>query len=150
MNDGRVTKIDSFPILSYPLFNMSKLFLPDDVLAIIRAFAKPFGTRLDWRTCKRNESRRIKASNKALSLWYKWFIGNSPLNHEIQSWTFYGRRHLIRESRFRFWTMVRDEEPAENDPEFYEKKFIGPHLIPCMVANGAPPEYYMGDVSLIV
>jgi hypothetical protein len=130
---------------------MNKMILPDDVLGIIRAFSKPLGLRLDWRTCKRNESRRIKGSNKALSLWYKWFIGpDSPLNHEVQSWTFYGRRHLIYESRIRFWTMVRDEDPLEDDSEFYEKKFVSKHLIPRMVASGATCEYYMYDVSLIV
>jgi hypothetical protein len=130
---------------------MTKMILPDDVLGIIRAFSKPFGTRLDWRTCKRNESRRIKGSNKALCLWYKWFIGpDSPLNAEIQSWSFYGRRHLIRESKFRFWTMVIDERPEEADPEFYEKRFVSMHMMPRMAANGATCEYYMCDVSLIV
>jgi len=130
---------------------MSKMILPDDVLGIIRAFSKPFGTRLDWRTCKRNESRRIKGSNKALCLWYKWFIGpDSPLNVEIQSWTFYGRRHLVNESRIRFWTMVHAEDPTDYDPEFYEKRFLVFNEMPRMVANGSTCEYYMCDVSLIV
>jgi hypothetical protein len=129
---------------------MSKLFLPDDVLRIIRAFAKPFGTRLDWRTCKRNESRRIKGSNKALCLWYKWFIGNSPLFQEIQSWSFYGRRHLIRESRFRYWTLVGREDPLEQDPEFYEKKFVFFYENILMLGNGTTCEYHMSYVSLIV
>ena len=129
---------------------MVKMILPDDVLGIIRAFSKPIGTRLDWRTCKRNESRRIKGSNKALCLWYKWFVGNTPLFREIQGWSFYGRRRLIRESRIRFWTMVLDENPAEDDPEFYEKRFVLFHEIPAMVATGATCEYYMADVSLIV
>lgn len=128
-----------------------KMILPDDVLGIIRAFSKPFGTRLDWRKCKRLESGRIKRSNKALSLWYKWFIGpDSPLNAEVQTWTFYGRRRLIRESRFRFWTMVTDEVPAEDDPDFYEKRFVSTHLIPRMVAHGSTCEYNMCEVSLIV
>ena len=129
---------------------MGKMILPDDILGIIRAYSKPIGTRLDWRTCKRNESRRIKGSNKALCLWYTWFIGSSPLEREIQSWTFYGRRHLIRESRFRFWSLVLPEDPAEDDPEFYEKRFVGFHEPPRMVSVGAPCEYYMGHVSLIV
>jgi hypothetical protein len=129
---------------------MNKLF-PDDVLDIIRAFSKPIGTRLDWRTCKRNESRRIKGSNKALSLWYKWFIGpKSTLFQEIETWTFYGRRHLIRESRLRFWTLVVREDPRDEDPEFYEKRFVFFNVNPRMVANGATCLSYMGDVSLIV
>jgi hypothetical protein len=130
---------------------MNKMILPDDVLDIIRLFSKPIGTRLDWRKCKRNEARRIKGSNQALSLWYKWFIGpDSPLNAEVQAWTFYGRRRLIRESRIRFWTMVPDEVPTEDDPDFYEKRFVSTHLIPRMMAHGSTCEYYMGDVSLIV
>jgi hypothetical protein len=158
MNGGYATKhpivywnkIDSFILFLDKLFNMSKMILPDDVLGIIRAFAKPIGTRLDWRTCKRNESRRIKGSNKALSLWYKWFIGDSPLNAEVQSWSFYGRRHLVHESRLRFWTMVLPEDPQNQDPEFYEKRFLLFNEMPRMVANGSTCEYYMGDVSIIV
>jgi hypothetical protein len=132
--------------------NPNKMILPDDILDIIRAFSKPIGTRLDWRTCKRNESRRIKGSNKALCLWYKWFINrpHSPLYAEIQSWSFYGRRRLIRESKIRFWTIVLVEDPAPDDPQFYEKRFVFFNEIPNMVAYGATCEYYMSDVSLIV
>jgi len=128
---------------------MSK-FLPDDVLLLIREFSRPFGIRLDWRKCKRKEAWRIKSSNKALSLWYTWFVGNHPLNDEIQSWSFYGRRKLIRESKLRFWTLVFVEDPDTQDPEFYEKRFVLFNKIPRMVASGATCEFYMADVSLIV
>ena len=139
--------------LLIPLFfSCITMILPDDVLHIIRAFSRPIGTRLDWHTCKRNESRRIKGSNRALCLWYKWFIGrvDSPLNAEIQDWTFYGRRHLIRESRLRFWTIVLHENPLECDPEWYEKRFVFFDEMPRMVANGSSPEIHMTYVSLIV
>ena len=129
---------------------MTKMILPDDVLGIIRDFSKPIGTRLDWRTCKRNESRRIKGSNLALCLWYKWFVGDTPLFQEIQSWSFYGRRHLIRISRIRWWTLVFVEDPDEDASEFYEKRFMLYPEIPRMVAHGATCEHYMADVSLIV
>jgi hypothetical protein len=124
------------------------MILPDDVLTIIREFTRPIGLRLDWRTCKRNESRRIRGSNRALLLWYKWFFGTHPLYQEIQYWTFYGRRHLLYESRIRFWTQVTGE-PSEQDPEWYEKRYallnIGsiPHL-------SFPIEVHMAQVSLIV
>jgi len=124
------------------------MVLPDDVLQIIREYARPIGLRLDWRRCKRNESRRIKGSNRALLLWYKWILGNRPVYPEIQDWTFYGRRHLLYESRRRFWTDVSGE-PSEQDPEWYEKRFIWIH--DGTYSNLAfPLEVHMADVSLIV
>ena len=127
---------------------MKPMILPDDVLRIIKDFSRPIGLRLDWRRCKRNESRRIKMSDRALLLWYKWILGNRPLYPEIQYWTFYGRRHLLYQSRIRFWTHVPGE-PLEQDPEWYEKRFM-------MLDNGSysnisfPLEMNMADVSLIV
>jgi hypothetical protein len=103
------------------------LILPDDILTIIREFSRPIGLRLDWRTCKRKESRRIKMSDRALREWYRWIIGRDqihPLYEEIKDWSFYGRRHLILESRRRFWSTGLSEEPTENDREWYEKKYI--------------------------
>ncbi len=122
-----------------------KMEFPDDVLDHIRGFAKPLGLRLDWRTCKRKESRRIKGSNLALLLWYKWFLGQGPLYTEIEKWSFYGRRHLLYESRLRFWSHVQGD-PTEEDPEWYEKQFMRyplPH-------SPFPMEVHMADVSLIV
>lgn len=131
---------------------MSRMILPDDVLRVIREFSKPIGTRLDWRTCKRQESRRIKMSNRAICLWYKWYIGKcvSPLYKEIMEWSFYGRRHLLRESRIRHWTnQVTFEIPKENDPEYYEKRFIMREEWPPMVAIDSI-EFHMSRVSLVV
>lgn len=127
-----------------------KMILPDDVLMIIKEFSRPFGLRLDWRQCKRKESGRIKGSNLALLLWYKWGLGRHPrhsvhpLYQEIQDWTFYGRRHLIYESKFRFWTQAPDR-----DDEWYEKRFR-------MIDDGFHQnmafqvEVHMANVSLIV
>jgi hypothetical protein len=129
-----------------------KLILPDDVVRIIREYSKPIGTRLDWRTCKRKESRIIKMSNRAICLWYKWYIGKggSPLYEEIMTWTFYGRRHLLWESRIRHWTdQVAFETPQENDDEYYEKRFILREEWPAMVALDSI-EFHMSRVSLIV
>ncbi len=128
---------------------MQKMILPDDVLGLIKEYSMPIGTRLDWRTCKRKESRRIKMSNRALNLWYKWIIGpgECALFKEVNDWTFYGRRHLIWESRRRFWTQMQ-----LNDDEWYEKKFMR-----CVARNGWPYfmtanyiEVHMHKVSLIV
>lgn len=134
---------------------MAKVMIfPDDVLYLIKEYLRPFGLRLDWRRCKRNESRRIKGSNRALLLWYKWILGRHPMHpihpvyREVQDWTFYGRRHLIYESRNRNWTQVTGE-PTEQDREWYEKRFM-------LVDDGFhqnmafPVEVHMANVSLIV
>jgi len=130
------------------------MVFPDDVLKIIKEFSLPIGLRLDWRQCKRLESGRIKMSNRALLLWYKWIMGRHPLREshplfeEIRDWTFYGRRHLLYESRLRFWTQVSGE-PTEHDPQWYEKRYV-------MVDDGYhqhvryPIEVHMSQVSLIV
>jgi len=128
------------------------MILPDDVLVLIREFSRPIGTRLDWRTCKRHEARRIKMSNRALCLWYKWYIGKgyNPLFGEILSWTFYGRRHLLWESRIRHWTFVDiSQEPEEDDSEYYEKRFMIQGIWPQMVALDSI-EFDMSRVSLVV
>jgi len=130
------------------------MILPDDVLKIIREYSLPIGLRLDWRHCKRNESRRIKMSNRALLLWYKWILGyhplyeTHPLYQEIQEWTFYGRRHLVYESRFHFWTQLAGE-PTEQDSEWYEKRY---NLVDDGVHRNMPfpIEVHMSHVSLIV
>jgi hypothetical protein len=125
------------------------MILPDDILRIIKEYSMPIGTRLDWRTCKRKESRRIKMSNRALTLWYKWLIGpgERALFNEVSEWTFYGRRHLIWESRRQLWTQIE-----LNDEQWYEKRFMmfvqregWPDF---MTANYV--ELHMYKVSLIV
>ncbi len=66
------------------------------------------------------------------------------------SWTFYGRRHLLWESRVRHWTReVVFELPTEQDPEYYEKRFMIRDEWPQMVAIDSV-EFHMRRVSLIV
>ena len=126
---------------------LSKLF-PEDILTMVNEFIRPCGLRLDWRTCKRKESRRIKMSDRALTLWYKWIFGPGyhPLFEEIKRWSFYGRRHLIRVSRTRrFWTM-------ENTDNHYEKKYreLSPYDNPIHTTWAGGIERDMAKVSLIV
>jgi hypothetical protein len=122
------------------------MILPEDVLGLIREFSRPIGLRLDWRTCKRNESRRIKGSNQALLLWYEWFINGRqfklPLFDEVKTWTFYGRRRLIRVSRYRFWTL--------NPRGWYETKFVEVAQEGWPMLQTHNVEVNMGKVSLIV
>ncbi len=120
---------------------------PEDILDIIRAYARPFGLRLDWRTCKRREARKIRQSNLALLLWYKWFLGEGTLYREVNTWSFYGRRHLLYVSRLRYWTQVQGD-PTEEDPQWYEKRFM---LAYHPIRQAAfPIEHHMMDVSLSV
>ena len=140
-------KIDSIFVHITGCVNGMKMILPDDVLGLIKEYSRPFGTRVDWRTCKRNESRRIKGSNLALHLWYQWFINGRqrelPLYDEIEHWTFYGRRRLVRESRYRFWT--------QDTRDWYERRFVevAQEGWPVLQAH-AFVEIPMGEVSLIV
>lgn len=123
------------------------MILPDDVTRIIKEYSRPIGTRLDWRTCKRQEAWRIKGSNRALLCWYEWFINarqaQVPLFDEIKTWTFYGRRRLIKQSRVRFWTQ------APHD--WYERKFVeaAQEGWPLLQTNESV-EIPMAQVSLIV
>lgn len=41
------------------LRRMKKMYLPDDVLMLIKEFSLP-RTRIDWRICKRSESKIIE------------------------------------------------------------------------------------------
>ena len=132
---------------------IAKMFwLPMDVLERIKEYASPIMTRLDWRTCKRKESRRIKMSNRALCLWYKWIMGPGihPLYEEIKGWTFYGRRHLIQESRKRYWTRIKIKTCLEDDPEWYEQRYIRYGMNDYILHSTTSIESHMCGVSLIV
>ncbi len=71
--------------------------LPDDILHLIRGFAKPIGTRLDWRTCKVAESNIILYHNRyTLNLCWYTYMETMAMVQEILTWTLYGRRRAIR------------------------------------------------------
>ena len=112
----------------------SQLYLPNDIIEIIRQYSRPIGLRLDWRTCKRDESKRIKNSNIALIQWYKylfnldndlrWISQHAMMDHII-NWSFYGRRHLIWASKHNYWTDgVIAQQPSDNDPNWYKQMFV--------------------------
>ncbi len=70
---------------------------PDDILHLIRLYAKPIGTRVDWRTCKRNESILIFRHNILnLQLCEHYFRYTQTMFREILDWTLYGRKHTLR------------------------------------------------------
>jgi hypothetical protein len=122
---------------------------PKEIQQLIIEYAKPIGLRLDWRTCKRKESRRIKMSNRALELWLKYMFG-VRLTEEMMKWTFYGRRHLIWASKRGFWTNgILPHKPDEKDPNWYKKQYVwlAQNTVPLY---NLPVEMIMCDVSLIV
>jgi hypothetical protein len=89
---------------------------PDEVLGIIRAYAKPMGRR-DWKTCKQHESNVILWHNQ-YTLNHSWTVYSETRNmaYEIASWTLHGRRralqHLIQ------WLPA----PVQPDGDWYENR----------------------------
>ena len=94
--------------------------LPDEILQLIRLYAKPIGTRLDWRTCKLPESSHISRQNQQnLYLCNHYFRYTQTMCLEIMEWTLYGRDRTLR-NVLRWphvWLPV-----AEND--WYEHRFM--------------------------
>ena len=98
--------------------------LPNDVLRIIREYAKPC-TRPDWKTCKQTEALCIKMTN--YDFHYRTFnlfhYTMKELSNEIASWSLYGRIKLIRILRTnRLWHPVATQD-------WYEltlRKYIDP------------------------
>jgi len=70
---------------------------PQDVLRIIRAFAKPIGTRKDWRSCKQHEAMLIWRHNEFnLHLCNYHFQYTQTINREIIEWTLFGRKRTLQ------------------------------------------------------
>ena len=123
---------------------------PKDIERLIIEYARPIGLRLDWRQCKRKESRLIKMSNRALGLWMKYMFG-AIFTENLMKWTFYGRRHLIWASKREYWThgLIPSEPTEEEDPNWYKKQYVW--LAQTMTPLYTYPiELIMSDVSLIV
>jgi hypothetical protein len=63
---------------------------PQEILAIISEYAKPYRTRRDWRTCKRQEARAIYLLNRdslhtiSDQIGMEWF-------DIIREWSMYDR-----------------------------------------------------------
>lgn len=71
--------------------------LPEDVVLIIGHFSRPF-TRVDWRTCKRNEAMLIQQTNVDTIHYLEnlYYINAPQLYREIRYWPLYDRTVLIR------------------------------------------------------
>ena len=81
-------------VSNYPLYTME---FSDDILSVIRDFSRPIGTRLDWRTCKRDEANVIHWHNR-YTLNHSWHIYTETryMTEEIATWTLHGRRRALR------------------------------------------------------
>jgi hypothetical protein len=71
--------------------------LPEDVVRIIGAFSKP-RTRVDWRTCKKQEALLIKQTSlDSIHFLENLYYINAPqLYREIRYWPMYDRIVMIR------------------------------------------------------
>ena len=68
---------------------------PDDVLRLIRSFAKPKWTRPDWRTCKWNEAEHIRRYCRFIRVISSIVFYENALLEETNQWTLYGASFLL-------------------------------------------------------
>jgi len=73
---------------------------PDDVLQLIRAFAKPRWTRRDWRSCKRNECLNIYHYHLFIRYVSNVVFINHALLPETDTWTLFGVSCLLFKLKF--------------------------------------------------
>jgi hypothetical protein len=78
---------------------------PDDVLQIIRAFAKPKWTRDDWRTCKRKEAEIIWQYERFIRYVRTVVFYQHDLLDETDQWTLYGAAYLLFTLKHILWTV---------------------------------------------
>jgi len=79
--------------------------LPEDVLQLIRAFAKPKWTRPDWRTCKRYESEQIRRYDRFIRYVWSIVFYENALLEETNQWTLYGSTYLLFTLKHLLWTV---------------------------------------------
>lgn len=94
---------------------------PDDILHLIRLYAKPYGTRRDWRSCKQHEAILIWRHNDFnLHLCNYHFHYTQSIYREIIGWTLYGRKRSLRNLlRYPdFWLPVTPEH------DWYENRLM--------------------------
>ncbi len=83
------------------------MILPDDVLAIVRAYSKPIGTRVDWRTCKREEADLIYSFDYHITD----VIPRNLLHHEVLEWSLFGKLWLISAPHHHLYARYRPRLP---------------------------------------
>jgi hypothetical protein len=92
--------------------------LPVDVLRVIKEFSGPIMTRADWRTCKRHEAEIVEEKNERV-LYYldktkKRWNCNPEETHEINHWTLYGKKWLMRAPE---WRCIAQRRPPLIPPK---------------------------------
>lgn len=88
---------------------------PEDVVQIIRDFARPLWTRPDWKWCKWEESICIKQKNRDSLLLCSYLFRNvAGLCDEHVAWSLYGRMRLVKI----FYDLKNDI-----DEDWYETQF---------------------------
>ena len=96
--------------------------LPDDVLGIIRAYSKPIGLRLDWRTCKRHESGLIyQVNDHLMDMIPLRCISHEEVMDEIQEWTLFGKVWLLYAPEYKIYAQRRVLIPPPDNMDDYEE-----------------------------
>jgi len=84
------------------------MILPDDVVTIIRAYSKPIGTRLDWRTCKREEADHIYyAELEAMDMIPIHCISHDEVMDDVQHWSLFGKIWLLNAPEYKIFAQLR-------------------------------------------
>ena len=100
--------------------------LPEDVLSLSRAYAKPYRTRRDWRTCKLEESECIHTyrfffRHISTAIFYR----NAFLK-EIRLWSLYGLMRIFHRVKHLLWPL--NFPPIEHG--WYERRFLEFRFVP--------------------
>jgi hypothetical protein len=112
-----------------------KMEFPEDVLQIIRIYAKPRWTRPDWRTCKKKEANIICLYNSFIRYISSVIFYRHPLLIETNRWTLHGVTHLLIRLKRLLWPM---DYPWMEDPflfEWYIDRFRAFRFVPDHVSE---------------
>jgi hypothetical protein len=84
------------------------MILPDDVLTLIRDYARPMWTRPDWRYCKRGEADHIFFAHAQAIDAIPMRIDYDDVLEEVQGWSLFGKFWLLRADD---WQIVAPRRP---------------------------------------
>jgi hypothetical protein len=103
---------------------------PEDVLQIIRVYAKPRWTRPDWRTCKREESELIWRYERYIRDVLSFIFYDHVLSETTQ-WSLFGASYLLYTLKYLLGTVdyidllpIRRECTKEYITRYREFNFV--------------------------
>jgi hypothetical protein len=119
---------------------------PEDVLKIIRLYAKPRWTRPDWRICKKKECIIVALYNSFIRYVSSFIFYKHPLFLETNQWTLHGVTHLLLRLKRLLWPMdypwIEDRYPLDWYIERYRRfTFIPDHYSEQTIRTIRNPTY---------